>query len=287
VLDSLGVTQFQHEVYLELSRSPEASLATVAVRLGTTRHEVDAALTALKELGLVQRSTLTPSGWRVLAAQVTEIPAALTLSTRIIDVVASAQDEVLAFLVGEVTPQSLEENEQLATQLLERGVLLRFIHLDANVKSPRMRDFITWFTERGGLLRSAPMLPVRLALVDESTAVVASNAQGAVNEGLIVKSPVLLAGLSALFEQYWERATPVSVAAPVAAEPITSAVVPITRQEQNVLTLLGRGMKDSEIAERLELSERTVSRVINQLYERTSSETRFELGMKASRFDWV
>src|SRR5659263_527609 len=55
----------------------------------------------------------------------------------------------------------------------------------------------------------------------------------------------------------------------------------------DILTLLAQGMKDDAIAHRLELSVRTVRRALNQLYERTGSESRFELGVKATRFGWL
>nr|NLD41085.1 hypothetical protein [Actinomycetales bacterium] len=287
MLDSLGVTATQRKVYHELSGSPGSGIADIAAQLGITRAEVEGALAALEELGLTQRSTLTTSGWRVLHPAVTQIPAAVTLSARISEVAATAKEELLAFLVGELTPAHLDEVEGIVGDLLKRGVLVRILYIESSRQTPAIRDFVQHFTERRGLVRSVPSLPARLALVDESTAVVASAAPGPQNEGLIVKSPILLASLAALFEQYWEEGSPVSNSAPVDSAPITRPATPLSRQEQNVLTLLARGMKDAAIAEQMDLSERTVARVITGLYDHTGSETRFELGMKASRFGWI
>ncbi|MDO5495459.1 MAG: LuxR C-terminal-related transcriptional regulator [bacterium] len=204
-------------------------------------------------------------------------------------VVAGAEREVLCFLVAELTPAALESAGGVISDLLERGVLLRFIYLDTNVTSPEVRGFAADLTERGGLARSVPSLPVRLALVDGRAAVVASAAPGRRDEGLIVRSPELLDALGAMFEEHWERATPIHVSAPLesAAGPLTRTAAPISRQEQNLLTLLAHGRRDAEIARTLGVSERSVSRMISGLFERTASSTRFELGVKASRFDWV
>lgn len=287
MLDSLGVTKAQRKIYRQLSTRPAISLVELATKLGVSKADVEVALAGLEELGLAQRSTLTKSGWQARQPSVTPIPAADTLSARIAKVAATAQEEVLAFLVGELTASHLEEVAGIARDLLGRGVLVRLIYLESGKQDPDQREFIKQFTASRGLVRAVPHLPVRLALVDESTAVVASAAPGPQNEGLIVKSPVLLAALAALFEEYWEEAKAVSASAPVDAEPITTTITPISRQEQNVLTLLAQGLKDAAIAEKLDLSERTVARVITGLYEHTGSETRFELGMKASRFGWI
>lgn len=205
---------------------------------------------------------------------------------RLADVALGAKEDMVAFLSGDFTPEALEESRDAMAVLLERGVRLRVLYLQSNVMDPDVREYVWWLTLEGALVKSVTRLPARFVLVDDSLAVVASNTPGFTGEGVLVRAPEVIAALSELFETYWERSGSISASAAGGAV-LEETPAPITRQEQNVLTLLARGMKDEEIAAHLGISVRTVARTVNQLYEHTGSRTRFHLGVKAARFGWA
>ncbi|HZK06419.1 MAG TPA: helix-turn-helix domain-containing protein [Actinomycetaceae bacterium] len=209
-------------------------------------------------------------------------------TSRIADFVCTAEEEVLAFLVGNFGPNGFEQSRAVTRELLERGVLLRILYHETSVVSRAVREYVEWMTEQGALVRSLPRLPIRLAVVDESRANISAFSPGPDNGGIVTTTPLLVTALTALFECYWEKSNSIAASAPLDTQTIlTSAAAPISRQEQLVLTLLSQGYKDEAIAERLDMSVRTVARIITQLYDHTGSETRFELGVKATRFGWV
>lgn len=216
------------------------------------------------------------------------MPENLGTTARLADVARSAAREVLAFLAGDFTATALAESQEAMVELLERGVLIRVLFLRAGVMDQEIRDYIAWLTTAGALVRSIPKLPVRMVLVDEELAAVASITPRSTGEGLLVRSEVVLQALAALFESYWERAEPIATSAPILTPTVLHETpTPISRQEQDVLTLLAKGTKDEAVAEQLGISVRTLARIVTGLYEHTGADTRFELGVKASRFGWV
>jgi len=112
-----------------------------------------------------------------------------------------------------------------------------------------------------------------MAVFGDEAAFVSSTWGGGVEGQLLVRAPALVALVRELFDQYWERATPL-------IPPVRDAQVDERRQ---VLELLTLGSKDESIARQLGVSLRTVRRRVAELMGELDSGTRFQAGVEAAR----
>lgn len=326
MIEGLGLTPAEWLLYRELLWNPRASLADLARGIGDDAGDIEADLTRLESLGLVVESASAPSRLRPVYPQVglqrilheklnahdeearrlrtldeqitqftdefsehrrdyevsllNEISDPAEMTSRVNELTRDAREEVQSFVTHTVAPASLEQARRGDRELLDRGVRARVIYLASALEDEPTREYLHWLEGEGALVRVAPSLPIRMIIFDGAAAVVSRRALDPGHGALIVQSPGLIAALVSLFEAYW------ALAASIAANGQPAGTGP-TRMEQDVLALLAQGMKDDAIAHRLDLSVRTVRRVLNQLYERTGSESRFELGVKATRFGWL
>ncbi len=325
MIDDLGLTATEWSLYRGLLWNPRATLPELTAELSTAEEDIAGALARLESAGLVVESSSTPSRLRPVYPQIAlqrilnrqseahdresqrlrglteevaeftesfvehrkayevsllnEISDPAEMTSRVNELTREARSEILSFVTHTITPASLEQARRGDRELLDRGIRARGIYLAAALDDPPTRDYLRWLEGEGALVRVAPSLPIRMIVFDGAAAVVSRRALDPAHGALIVQSPGLIAALVSLFEAYWSHAKPVQGDTPSGSAP--------SRMEQDILTLLAQGMKDDAIAHRLDLSVRTVRRVLNQLYERTGSESRFELGVKATRFGWL
>lgn len=123
-------------------------------------------------------------------------------------------------------------------------------------------------------------IPLKMTIFDDTAAIVPVRQPPDVETRLLVRNPVLLDALSALFEMYWERALPLH--APAA----DGDTVP-TAAERRLLVLLVGGLSDQEIAVQLGVSDRTVRRLMRAMMIRLDAATRFQAGYQAVRRGWI
>lgn len=325
MIEELGLTPPQWEVYRALLWNPRASREELAEIARAHGSDLDADIVHLEFASLVVRSSSTPSQLRPVYPQVAlqrlldqkwdlheeeakqlrhvneeltefaeefsehrrayeisllnEVADPAEMTSRVNELVREAKSEILSFVPNTFSGATLEHARAGDRELLGRGVRARSIYLDATLEDTASRQYLHWLAAQGAFVRTTPSLPVRMIVFDGSAAVVSRRALDPGHGALIVQSQGLIAALVSLFEAYWSRATP-----------LTPSGIPrdsITTIEHDILTLLAQGMKDDAIAHRLDVSVRTVRRALNQLYERTGSENRFELGVKATRYGWL
>ncbi|HZL81723.1 MAG TPA: helix-turn-helix domain-containing protein [Demequina sp.] len=326
MIDELGLTGLQWELYRALLWNPRTEPRELAAALDVDTASLEADLRRLELVGLAVGSTSSPSRFRPVYPQVglqrllhqkldqhdeeghllRELSAAIAefgdefaahrreyevsllnevtdpgeMASRVNELVRDSTSEILSFVTNTFSEASLTHARVGDQEVLDRGVRARSIYLDAAVEEGPTRDYLHWLESQGAFVRSAPSLPVRMIIFDGAAAVVSRRALDPGHGALVVQSQGLVAALVSLFEAYWGHARPLSGAGP-------GPGVRLSAVEHDILTLLAQGMKDDAIAHRLELSVRTVRRALNQLYERTGSGSRFELGVKATRFGWL
>jgi len=326
VIDELGLTASQWELYRALLFNPRASREELVATVAAQEADVEEDLRHLEFVGLIVASPSTPSRLRPVYPQVglqrllnqrwdaheeearhlrevgekvssfaaefadhrrayevsllNEVTDPAEMTSRVNQLVRESTSEILSFVPTLLSGKTLEHARADDRELLERGVRARSIYLDATLEDPSTLDYLQWLAAEGAYVRTAPSLPVRMIVFDGAAAVVSRRALDPGQGALIVQSQGLIAALVSLFEAYWGRATPL-------VDRSQSRHPAITTIEHDILTLLAQGMKDDAIAHRLDVSVRTVRRALNQLYERTGSESRFELGVKATRYGWL
>lgn len=195
---------------------------------------------------------------------------------------AGTRSEVLSFAPdSRMSQESIEAARPLNLRNVEQGIVLRAIYLDSIRHDSHARDYTAWLEGIGAHVRTMPVLPNRLTIVDRRSALVAMDATNTGAAAALVTSPGLIALLVTLFEQMWETATPLGPeAAP--CEPKL-----LTRQQTAVLQLMADGRTDEAIAHSLGVSTRTVGRVITGLLTHLGARSRFQAGMRAVEYGYL
>jgi DNA-binding NarL/FixJ family response regulator len=193
----------------------------------------------------------------------------------------TARDEILWFCRANPLAMQGPENQE-ESSALARGVRYRAIYERELLEKPGELASIVESVAAGEEARTLPVLPVRLAIADRTLALcplVPDESRG-VGEptAALIRSSELLDALVALFESYWERATPVLTDAPAAELP---------ESEVLLLSLFISGMPDKSIATQLGVSRRTVQRRLDRLMSLAGVDTRTALAFQAARRDWL
>jgi DNA-binding CsgD family transcriptional regulator len=326
MLEGLGLDSSTEDVYRLMLTNHRWGVGTLAGRLGLSEAELRACLDNLAELKLLAPSSvpgeLRPvdpkaglnallehqeaelSSRRSQLTQAREAAACLieefndlysgsrqrhaeqlvgiaAVQERIGILAGAATFECLTFNPGGAqSPASLEGSKPLDLTVIQRGVTMRTVYLDSVRNDSATAEYARWLTGLGGEVRTVPTLPLRMLLIDRETALVpfdpANTRRGAVQ----LSGVGVVTGLVALFESVWESAEPFG-AGPERDEQ------GLTRQQRELLRLLGEGITDAAAGNRLGLSLRTVRRMMAELMERLDAQSRFEAGLRAGQRGWL
>lgn len=214
-----------------------------------------------------------------VAVQPAQIAAILEEGSR------SAKFETLSMFPGRpLPPERLRGGNSLNRQALERGVVMRTIHLATSAAAPHVREHLNDLMRDGALVRTATTLPMRMIITDHNLAVVPSIEAGPYDEGtappaMVIRSPAMVAVLRQFFEYFWATSSDL-----VSDE--SSPTVSGTRHRE-VVRLLASGLTDEAIARKLGLSDRTVRRIVADLMQQIGAESRFQAGVKMVRLGWL
>lgn len=179
---------------------------------------------------------------------------------------------------GHVAMPSSENTEQF--EALARGVRYRVIYERDLLEEPGMIESVAAGVRKGEVARAVATLPVRLGIADDSIALcpLVPHADGVTEPtAALIRESNLLTALIALFESYWDQASPLRVDQPDQVE----------ADERFLLSLLVSGVTDKAIATQLQVSQRTVQRRISDLMRRVNAHTRMQLAWEVSRRGWL
>ncbi|WP_394426073.1 LuxR C-terminal-related transcriptional regulator [Streptomyces sp. SGAir0957] len=195
----------------------------------------------------------------------------------------SCRHESLAFHpVSGLTEESIEAARPLNERAFARGVRFRSIYLDSVTNDRVTKAHAQWMAERHSEIRTSPTLPMRLLIVDTSAAVVAGLPGQTGPSALVFSSRPVVLAMRALFEAYWEHASPFHQE-PSGTDPASE----LTPQERKLLQLLATGLTDEAVARALGIGVRTERRIVAELMERLGASSRFEAGVQANRRQWI
>ncbi|MCX5166481.1 helix-turn-helix domain-containing protein [Streptomyces antibioticus] len=332
-LEVAGMSPAEEAVYRLLVLSGRVSAKDVALRTGLSQEKAARTLDVLIATGLASHTDETPRHFsaappdvallprlkrsaealdlaRIEAAQLIEayqetrrrhdasqllevITGAEALRQQLRQIQNSAQHEMLWFCkahyVAMPSGSNAEEFEALA-----RGVRYRALYETAFFDDEGAVDNVVAGMRAGEVARSAPHLPLRLAIADRSVALfplVPGGPAGSPSEPTtaLVRDSNLLSALIALFERYWQDAVPLRLDGSDQAGENGEAgsPSPLSPVDQKLLSLLVAGVTDKAIASQLGLSRRTVQRHIQRMMELADAETRMQLAWYAARRAWL
>lgn len=316
MLQDLGVSTFEEEVYRQLLRDPSATIGNLTAALRASQRRLRGALARLCALGLATRvgngryAPVSPDGAldslihrreaelaRVRAAKqdfldefalgrlqykLSELFDVVTGTAAIYrfarEAYQGARHEILGF--DQPPYASPADFDEVATEapLLARGATVKMIYSTEALQQPGRVRVVTELARAGEQARTLPTLPIKLKIFDRRVAIVPLIGDRHATESVgVVSESGLLDGLVALFEAYWRIAHPVVGAVP---DP------ELQTGDQAVLTMLTAGWKDDAIARELGVSVRTVRRRVGRILDVLQASSRFQAGIAAARRGW-
>lgn len=190
--------------------------------------------------------------------------------------------ECLTFDPGGARPAAAQDSGRaLDREAVERGVRMRTVYPDSVRDDGTVSKYARWLTGLGGQVRTVPVLPVRMVLVDRKVALVPVDADDERKGTMRLRSPGVITALAELFERVWAQAVPLGAAQRGRGEN------GLTPREQELLRLLAQGLTDAAAGKSLGLSLRTVRRMTADLSERLKARSRFEAGLRAGQRGWL
>ncbi|GIH06927.1 hypothetical protein Rhe02_49940 [Rhizocola hellebori] len=160
-----------------------------------------------------------------------------------------------------------------------RGVRSRSIFSAEVLPSEPMRAYLGEVVAAGDEVRVHADPPVLLFVVDAEVAVVPADIRSPGRAALVVHSPALVQPLMAFYHQLWQASRPF--------DPLGEVGDVEEERLRRIVAMLAQGHKDESIGRRLDLSVRTVRRLISVAVERLAAESRFQAGVHAVRRGWI
>jgi len=200
---------------------------------------------------------------------------------RLAELAAEAERECLSFTTGAALPAAAIESGKVLNRLaLERGVAIRNVYQQSVLNDRPTLDYARWMRSLGGMSRTVPMVPIRLTIVDRTTALVPIDPNLSSLGAIEVRGGSLLVALCSLFDLVWQQGAPFG-------EPPSVDEKGLVGQEAAILALIAAGLTDEAAGRRLGLSERTVRRTVSDLMRRLDATSRFQAGVVAAQRRWV
>lgn len=174
----------------------------------------------------------------------------------------------------------MEASRPLNHEALSRGVGIRAVYQDSSRTDPPTLAYARWLTEEGGEVRTAPSIPVLMVLIDREVALLPWQS-GVPSQGAIeVRVPAVVEALVEYFELLWRGADPLGSSRHRDVDPAASV-------SQELVRLAAAGLTDEATARRLDLSTRTVRRMMAEVMTELGAASRFQAGVEASRRGWL
>lgn len=227
---------------------------------------------AVDELMELQRVAGGDPNDRPMARVVTDHDEVLTLSG---DLQRDAREELLSWDM--VLPAGALCEPRPSPALDDPPPQWRTIYTN-EFAGPELCWILDGTVGRGGQVRLIRSLPMKLLVADRRQALVPLDSTG-LGGAVLFESPTAIDGLRAMFDAFWDRASPYP------PERDTAGV--LTPYEKYALDLLVAGLKDDDIAARTHVSVRTVRRHVASILDKLGVDTRFAAGVQAAKRGWT
>ena len=259
---------------------PEQAIAVLVAREEARLAERQRQVTeARDDMSALVESFVTSRTQQGSDGLVEQIDDPRVVTSRLFQLTRAARERVSFMLPGEaLPPEAIGPSARLDGELLARGIPLRVVVSDASLERTHWRDHLCCQVQRGVQARSHPAPPQRLVIVDGDVAILPRDGSAG---AVVVHGPDLVGPTAALFDTMWHDAIPIVMDAQVTESEFSDARV------RQVVALLAQGQKDEAIARRLQVSVRTVRRLVSAALTALHAESRFEAGVLAVKRGWV
>ena len=270
-------------------RAARFSALDPAVAAGTLAQVQEQALRAAHErMRELARCYSAAQNDASLAEQVEVIEGADNIWKTHVRLVHAAQRQVRIFDSPPYLEPHPERENTDERRILSTGLTMRCVYSRDAVLLPGREAHIRAAVHSGEQARVSASLPMKMIICDAAMALipVVPGVASGMPAAYLIHPSSLLDALAALFEAYWNQAVALNLSAPqAAAEPPADEV--ITSDDHRILALLAAGATDDAIGRATGCSMRTVQRRIRDLMRIVGAQTRFQLGIAATRRHWV
>jgi DNA-binding NarL/FixJ family response regulator len=222
----------------------------------------------------------------VLAENPVTVPHAATRcssSAGVEALLASARRDVLVMsTLSAVSRDPVCGVRRIDHENLRRGVRYRVVVPDTARTAPVLASRLCALALAGADTRTAPDVPTDALVIDGSVVVfpVDRTATGRALGSAVFRLPSVVTTTVSLFERVWLSAVPMT---PTDRPDVAG----LTARERELLTLLSSGSTDESAATRLDVSVRTVRRMVADIMGRLGARSRFQAGVKAADRGWL
>lgn len=314
-LRALGISVEAEAIYVDLMARGALSVEEVA---DGTAGSVDGPLDELAAVGLIERSdgkvlphpphlamealaqrhtkeadlaresaALLSELWTAGIGQQTYVellPSAEAAWSVLGNVQVDARERVRAMTVGNQASTQHRIVDGLF-DALGRGVTYEVIYGTQVLQHSEALRMVQLCVDAGEQARVFPQVPLNLTIVDDRWALLSARTTvGGITStaAMVVHHSPFLTGLVGVFDAFWRMAVPITSG----TEPSDMTGAP-SLETKRLLTYLSAGLTDESIAREFGVSERTIARRISRLQETLGAQTRFQLGVQASRQQWL
>ncbi|MEU4193239.1 helix-turn-helix transcriptional regulator [Kribbella sp. NPDC026611] len=186
--------------------------------------------------------------------------------------------ELLASAENEVIAMSNLTGPGFSPQEVKHGVRYRALFPDTARTNPINGRHLNALSTAGAAVRTVPHVPENVIVIDGAIAVL--PADGATGSVAVLRLTSVVVTAVELFERIWPDAVPLAgCGLPDATD--------LSLREQEMLRLLALGATDEVAAAQLDISVRTVRRMVAQIMNRLGARSRFQAGVKAADRGWL
>lgn len=190
---------------------------------------------------------------------------------------AAAESEVLVMSTQAVAATNpIGAVRRINHANLRRGVRYRVLVPDQARTAPVLATQLSGQSLAGAATRTVAEVPTDALIIDRRLVVHPGGGTGVA----VFRLPSVVTTTLELFERLWSTAAPLTPC----DLPDTSEV---TAREEELLSLLASGFTDAAAADRLDISVRTVRRMVSDIMNRLGARSRFMAGVKAADRGWL
>jgi DNA-binding MarR family transcriptional regulator len=162
-----------------------------------------------------------------------------------------------------------------------KGARMRSISDESFLALPGALNALRLDMKKGEEARVFPTLPIKMVVFDQRVGMIPIDPESPIGPMLLVRSPALVRALYALFENTWERSTPMILTktGEVASGEISS---PGEGDADELIALLAAGLADKAIAYEMGISLATFNRRMAKLTKHHGTRSRFQLGWRVA-----
>jgi DNA-binding CsgD family transcriptional regulator len=263
--------------------SPESAAESLLAPLEQEVFEQRVGMAATREQLLALSGDYLEARSLRSARSVVEVVKGIDNIRAVIDDLARTCTESLDALVpgGGQSDAAISAAVPLDLELRARGIRIRSLFQHSARRHRGTVHYVETISLAGARVRTAGVLPSRMQIYDRACAVLPLDPEATGAGAALIRDPGVLSFLCKIFDHAWAESIDFTEPETAPRDEAPSGL------ERAVLHLLAAGRTNEDIAQRLGVSPRSVSRIVAHLMTRLDATNRFQAGVRAAQKGWL